>query len=150
MMQDQKKELGPWISGLCPWNLAVSLTFRRTFLDNQVSEEQMHAAIRHFLNLIDRACFRSGGRRKRYRVGSFAVLGNNSLGTHPHCHLALAMPPHLGYDTCVTLVVVQVRRVGLLNQQFKIDRYGNSRWIEYCLRHKTYDIHYDLLRRLSC
>ncbi len=119
--------------------LAVTLTFRKWCKVAQQSLNQ-DIAIRTVIDLIrrlNREVFNHSAKRCGNTIGSVVVVGRNSPDGHIHAHLALTMPPNMGFAEFVALIQKITARFHWINKQCHFQPYRNRRWLKYMAKHGT-------------
>lgn len=137
-----------WLLGSASWSHAVTVTFKKNRDGRLVTPSQIRETIRHFYNLIDRACFGSRARRGKNRIGSFAVYDFGPFGKHPHAHMTLAAPLGFSHDEFSRIIRGAINRTALLDRQFRVESFTSEGWIRYCSHHKNFEATYVELLRL--
>ncbi len=101
--------------------------------------------MRHFLRVLNIACFR----RKRFdrgcRLYAVAAFGFGSSGAHPHSHLAIAAKADMDFSAFERLIKKAVRKTKLFDQQCMVEKYRDEFWIKYMRGHQE-SLYFDLPR----
>lgn len=136
-----------WLHSFAPWTHAVTFTFKRSNTKGQpINEQIMTDALRHFLRVLDRQCFRRSELSKGMVVPSAAVIGWGSFNDHPHAHLSLSKPPHLGLIEFTSFAVLAASKIDWLNHQKVFKSYVSEGWSSYLVDHGPKNIIESLLR----
>ena len=134
-----------WLADLAPWTHAITLTFKRRGLHQQVINEKiMSDAIKHFLLVLNRKCFKRSAIRKGMRIPVVAVIGWGAYKDHPHAHLCLVHPQHIDYPTFCEYINFSADRTEWMNNERDIRPYRTTGWIAYLVDHGIENIIGDL------
>jgi hypothetical protein len=122
----------------CPF--AVTLTFKTAYYADRIRVPltgiDASQNLRHFLNLLNRAIYKKGERRKGAAISCVAVREDN--GVRPHLHLCLDKPARLSNEQfCAFVTICWPRtRFGYAEVDIKpcTDLHG---WLGYMTKYRT-------------
>lgn len=136
-----------WLHSLAAWTHAVTFTLKHHDERGvQATQKIMKDTARHFLVVLNAACFGASNARRGYRVGSAVSFGWGVYGDHPHLHFSLAAPAHLEDQKFVSLIKSIASRIFWIDQQKKIKPYRDQGWSEYLVDHGMDNVILDLVR----
>lgn len=129
--------LAEWLHKLAPWDLAVTVTIERRDPKSGllVSRERINAAMRYFLERLNKCLFGHCASRHGYRVGSVFVIEHGVLGDHPHVHMTLTRPAHVSQPELTSHIERLIGRNSLFRREHAIRPYTSGNWHSYCLKY---------------
>lgn len=138
-----------WLGNLAPWTFAVTFTIKRhDEHGNKATQCVIVSAGRHFLALLDVACFGASKARRSHSVGSAVSIGWGSYGDHPHLHLSLAAPAGMHAEKFMEIIEKAALRTYWIHRQQDIQPYRNKGWMYYMVAHGTDNVLLSLVRLL--
>jgi hypothetical protein len=139
--------MAEWLHQSAPWMLAVTLTLRRRDqMGRPISERILFDTARHFLILLNVACFGSRKARRGHSVQVAVSFGWGAYRDNPHLHFSFTVPVHLTLDQLVSFVEEASRRTYWIDRHRDIQPYRDRGWMEYMVDHGSDNVILELLR----
>ena len=136
-----------WLDTLSQWTVAATFTLKRHNERGTPSNQRiLEDTARHFLKVLNTACFGASKAKRGYTVGCAASYGWGVYGLHPHLHFSLAAPAHLEQDRFVSLIKDVASRLFWIHRQHKITAYRDQGWCEYMVDHGTDNVILEMVR----
>jgi hypothetical protein len=125
--------LASWISNH-PFQLAVTITFKRSIQGRPPSFEAARKIARRVIIDLERSIFGNLTRRKGLRLSRATFLGKGLHNDNPHIHMAIQKPQRMDIHELEKRIASLLRRERLIGK-CQIKRIWSEGWIDYMTHH---------------
>lgn len=139
--------LAKWLHELDAWALAITLTIKRhDHRGRPVNQQVVNKTVRHFVNMLNQACFGRSKAKKGFTVGFAAAYGWGVYENHPHVHISVTAPKHIAIEMFYDLIDRASKTCHWIDKHRKIERYRDIGWTRYLVHHGTDQVLLELVR----
>lgn len=126
LVRNADPELLSWLQSFGTFTHAVTLTF----LGQNPSNKDAQAAVKIFINRLNRECFGHAYRRGRRSLAVACAIEAGSKNLRQHAHLAIGAPTHQTEQKFRQFIRLAKRQTKLVGD-VQVTAYRDSGWLTY-------------------